>query len=477
MSPFVPWGDASLQGQPTVSENGAPFSWNPLLNAKMVLVRDELWTLAVDAIVNPTNETLTDASGICGNILEAAGDQIYVECAASDHCRTGDAVATRGCELRAKTIVHTVGPRYNAKYSVAAENALHGCYRNALRVAKEERARSIAFPCVYTKKKGYPREDATHVALRTVRRFLEHYPDDFDFVIFCVDDAQDMLLYSRLLPLYFPRNMDELSVSAAQFTAHTEWTVGDAFGEPVIEERKIRIAPSMCSENQLDDGPAMVHTLMVDSYVTKEFCAMMDSPDEDRMDLVRSIRAKSSVKDKARATYQSCLEQAKLEDFEDIARLELVYRAGVDHAGVPVVLVVGRHLPARHIDLDRVLLYVVHVMDSLADRPYNVVYVHGGVDEDNQPNTSWLKKLFKTFSSKYRENLKTFYVVEATMWLKLLLWVGKSFSSRSFGAKLAFLDMPQDLARVAPSLKLPAAGSSYDHAGIPSNQDEEDNAK
>ncbi|KDO18967.1 hypothetical protein SPRG_14804 [Saprolegnia parasitica CBS 223.65] len=426
------WGDGS--DGPTMAVGGAPFECNPALNAKVALLRHELWTLEVDAIVNPTNESLTDASGICGSILDAAGDQIYVECNASDPCRTGDAVMTRGCQLPAKKIIHTVGPRYNAKY--AAENALHGCYRNAMRVAKEERVRSIAFPPVYSKKKMYPRDDATHVALRTVRRFLEHYADDFDLIVFCLDDTNDMLLYASLLPLYFPRSIDELEASRAQFAAHREWTLGDAFGEPILEERKIRIAPTVCTENQLEANTSPVaFTLLADSYVTKEFCAMTDNPDDDRMELVRSIRAKTSAATSEKLTYQTAVEQAKYEDFSDMAELQLIYKAGVDHAGVPVVLVVGRHLPARHIDLDRVLLYVIHVMDGLADRVYNVVYLHGGVDEDNQPNASWLKTLFKTFSSKYRDNLKTFYVVEATMWLKLVLWVGKSFSSRTFGAK------------------------------------------
>ncbi|EQC40656.1 hypothetical protein SDRG_01734 [Saprolegnia diclina VS20] len=456
------WGDAS-EG-PTMAVSDAPFECNPALNAKVALLRHELWTLDVDAIVNPTNESLTDASGICGSILDAAGDQIYVECNASDPCRTGDAVMTRGCQLPAKKIIHTVGPRYNAKYKVAAENALHGCYRNALRVAKEERVRSIAFPPIYSKKKMYPRDDATHVALRTVRRFLEHYADDFDLIVFCVDDTHDMLLYATLLPLYFPRSIDELEASRAQFAAHREWTLGDAFGEPIIEERKIRIAPTVCPDNQLETNQ---------SPGTNEFCAMTDNPDDNRMELVRSIRAKTSAaSEKQRLSYQTAVEQARHEDFSDMAELQLIYKAGVDHAGVPVVLVVGRNLPARHIDLDRVLLYVVHVMDGLTDRVYNVVYLHGGVDEDNQPNTSWLKTLFKTFSSKYRDNLKTFYVVEPTLWLKLVLWVGKSFSSRTFGAKVAFLDAPTDLHRVAPSLKLPAGSATCNQHVVASNQDD-----
>ncbi|OQR95877.1 hypothetical protein THRCLA_07497 [Thraustotheca clavata] len=469
---FHRWGDANVCVQPAMALTDAPFHWNPELNAKIVVVRDDLWTLEVDAIVNPTNESLTDASGICGRILEAAGEQIYIECSASDSCRTGDAVVTRGCQLPAKKIIHTVGPRYNPKYKIAAESALHGCYHNSMRVAIEEKIQSIAFPCLYSKKKNYPREDATHVALRAVRRMLDHYSQHFECIIFCIDDDQDMLLYMRLLPFYFPRSEEELIASRLAFKSNPEWKLGDAFGEPVIEERKIRINSSIWSDNQTFEESSDIHTLMANSYVTKEFCTMTTNPDEDRAEMLKKIRTKYSAKPQAE-TYQSCVEKAKNENFDDITSLQLIYRAGFDHAGIPIVMVVGRHLPVKHIDLDRILLYVIHVMDSLADRQYSVVYLHGGVDEDNQPNTTWLKRLFKTFSSKYRENLKTFYVVEATVWLKVLLWVGKSLGSRSFGAKIAYLDTISDLDRVAPSLKFPDNSSTYKSI-ISSNQDEED---
>lgn len=69
--------------------------------------------------------------------------------------------------LTRRFIIHTVSPRYNIKYVNAAENALHMCYRSTLSVAKEEHIRSLALSCVYTKRKGYPRDDAAHVAART----------------------------------------------------------------------------------------------------------------------------------------------------------------------------------------------------------------------------------------------------------------------------------------------------------------------
>ena len=110
---------------------------------------------------------------------------------------------TKACNLPARRMIHTVGPRYNDKYHNAAENALHGCYRSCLSILIENKLRTIAFPCVYTKGKCYPREDGAHVALRTVRRYLEHFPDRVDSIIFAVENDMDYAIYLKLLPLYF----------------------------------------------------------------------------------------------------------------------------------------------------------------------------------------------------------------------------------------------------------------------------------
>ena len=102
-----------------------------------------------------------------------AGPELHQECMTLEGCRTGEAKLSKGYGLAAAHVIHTVGPRYNVKYRTAAENALHSCYRNVLQVAKENKIRAVAFCCVNSERKGYPPEDAVHIALRTVRRFLE----------------------------------------------------------------------------------------------------------------------------------------------------------------------------------------------------------------------------------------------------------------------------------------------------------------
>ncbi|GLD96098.1 hypothetical protein PINS_up004776 [Pythium insidiosum] len=156
-----------------------PFAVNTALNSKLALWNGALWRLAVDAVAHPTNEAMRDtAHPLNRALMAAAGKEIWVECDSAAPCRTGEAVVTRGCALPAKKLIHTVGPRYSAKYRTAAESALHMCYRSTLSAAVEHRLRSVAVPCLYSKRKGYPRDEATHVAARTVRRFLEHFGDD-----------------------------------------------------------------------------------------------------------------------------------------------------------------------------------------------------------------------------------------------------------------------------------------------------------
>ncbi|KAH9084864.1 hypothetical protein Ae201684P_002101 [Aphanomyces euteiches] len=414
-----PWENSSPGASPEGSN--APFQLNPGLNAKIALWKGAHWTLQVDAIVNPTSESLLDDSDSSRGIVSNRGCSGYASVSV------------------ASNIIHTVTPKYNIKYKIAAENALHGCYRNVLRVAKEEGLTTVAIPCLYSKKKGYPREDALHVALRTVRRFLEHHGDAFDVILLCVDDQLDWHLYSKWLPMYFPRSKDEIALAASTFSGLPNLNLGDEYGEPLTSKR----------------GPTQRFTS--DSLVTKDFCEMKDSPDEERLERIRKRnlgRAKSkSIEPKAAIPYQSYLDQAKHQDLQDIAKLKLIYRAGVDHAGAPVLMVVGKNLPVDAVDLERVMLFIIRVMDAVVERKYTVIYAHGEVTEANQPTTAWLQQLCKTFSSKY--NLKAFYILEATLWLKMTLWVGQSFVHSSFYAKVAYLDSREDVAQVVPTMVWP----------------------
>ncbi|XP_042516822.1 protein GDAP2 homolog [Macadamia integrifolia] len=214
------------------------FPVNHEINSKIYLWRGDPWNLEVDAVVNSTNESLDEAHSSPG-LHAAAGPGLVEECATLGGCRTGMAKVTNAYDLPARKVIHTVGPKYAVKYHTAAENALSHCYRSCLELLIENGLQSIAMGCIYTEAKNYPREPAAHVAIRTVRRFLEKQTDKITAVVFCTSTSSDTEIYKRLLPLYFPRDKHEEEVAVSKLPAD----VGDENGETILDERKIRIKP------------------------------------------------------------------------------------------------------------------------------------------------------------------------------------------------------------------------------------------
>ena len=149
--------------------------------------KNDITKVQVDAIVNAANNTLLGGGGVDGAIHRAAGPELLKECMTLGGCETGDAKITKGDNLPAKYVIHTVGPIYRDGKHNEAE-LLAKCYRSCLKLAKENDIHSIAFPLISAGVFGYPKDEAIAVAEKTIKDFFKN--DNYDINV-------KIILYER----------------------------------------------------------------------------------------------------------------------------------------------------------------------------------------------------------------------------------------------------------------------------------------
>lgn len=155
--------------------------------------RGDITVEKTDAIVNAANSGLRGGGGVDGAIHRAGGPTIMAECRTIGRCPTGNAVITGGGKLKAKWVIHAVGPIYAGLSSDKLE--LASAYTESMTRAREVGARSIAFPSLSTGAYGYPIKEAAPIAVRTVSDFVSIHPDAFDLVRFILFSDADYAVY------------------------------------------------------------------------------------------------------------------------------------------------------------------------------------------------------------------------------------------------------------------------------------------
>lgn len=149
------------------------------------IIRNDITKLNTDAIVNAANEELLAGGGVCGAIFTAAGlTKLQAACNKIGHCNTGESVITKGFDLPAKYVIHTVGPIYGQNPK-EEEEQLYSCYKSSLKLAKKKRLKSIAFPLISSGIYGYPKTEVLKIATRAIKDFL--YEDEMDIYLVVYD--------------------------------------------------------------------------------------------------------------------------------------------------------------------------------------------------------------------------------------------------------------------------------------------------
>lgn len=167
------------------------------INHRIKLLKTDITHLKVDAIVNAANTSLLGGGGVDGAIHKAAGIELLEECRLLNGCNTGQAILTKGYKLPAKYIIHTVGPIFREGQNNKA-NFLASCYKESLKLAKNHKLSSIAFPNISTGVYHFPKTEAAKIAIKEVKEFLSqnNYPEKVLFV--CFDD-ENYNIYEQIL--------------------------------------------------------------------------------------------------------------------------------------------------------------------------------------------------------------------------------------------------------------------------------------
>ena len=157
----------------------------------------DITKLDVDCIVNAANKSLLGGGGVDGAIHRAAGKELLQECRSLNGCNTGEAKITKGYNLKADYIIHTVGPIYFLHKK--REQLLANCYWNSLNLAKEYHIAEISFPSISTGVYGYPKAEAAVIAWETVKKWLAENPDYAMDVRFVCFGQVDYKIYTELI--------------------------------------------------------------------------------------------------------------------------------------------------------------------------------------------------------------------------------------------------------------------------------------
>lgn len=238
------------------------FPCRPDINKRIFLHCGDAYKIPCDCLAIGQNEQLNEKSDGNESIYLLAGPTIEEELLAVGRIQTGEAIITKSGNLPCDYVIHAVGPKFDKRYLTASDHALFSAYKTTLLLAAAQGVKSLVIKTLYHKVKKYPRFEAAHVALRAIRKFLNHSIGDvFERIMICVDDEDDYEIYKTLMIGYFPRNSTDLESQGIMLPSDEE--LGDEWGEIFIKDRAVTITagprpiapkPSIAGNIENDDN-------------------------------------------------------------------------------------------------------------------------------------------------------------------------------------------------------------------------------
>ena len=166
-------------------------------STKIVIELSDITGYPIDCIVNTANSSLLGGGGVDGAIHRAAGPELYKECKALNGCMTGESKLSKGYNLPARYVIHTVGPVWRGGMN-DEKKLLANCYRSSLIIAQHGGFKTLAFPAISTGIYGFPLELAAHIALMTVIDFLRNNKTNLEICYFSCFDQGTLQVYIRI---------------------------------------------------------------------------------------------------------------------------------------------------------------------------------------------------------------------------------------------------------------------------------------
>ena len=466
-----------LQGKKNWEE--APFPIREKINNTVIVWSGPVEEFECSAIVCPNMENLNSKSDITRRILKKAGPDINTELALEGlEMRSSEIRITEAYKLPCRFVLHCIEPKYTAKFETAAETALFSCYHRILIEAHAKSLQTLAIPTIHSSDRGYPAEQGAHVALRTVRRYLERYPSSFNKIVFNIR-REDELIYNDLMRVYFPRTERELELACYRVPKN----VGNERGDIIYEGREIRVLSDPLqllksekitkedvewyiqeSRGKEERNKKTEERENGEADKTKHKFATMNEDNDDLRQQALYARPNNNETEEIRKRYLIYLRNARTECLSSVAQYDPIFKLGF--SGKHMVLgYASRSIPGSKFDFSKAKLYFVKYMDSLVNQSYRFVYFHTLSEDSNYFSQEFFESLYNLCEDKYKQNLNALYIIHPYFWFKVQAYKFLYFTAHEIRDRVWMVNSLKELCQHlgTTQLEIPQFILDYDH--------------